>query len=204
MATIINNPEIQARLIAERAAIGADTFDEVWEGVYMMSPLANDEHQQIVARFASIFVNLVEWPGLGDVRTPTNLSDRGKGWEHNYRAPDVAVFLKTGKAKNHGTHWTGAADFLAEIISHDDKSRDKLSFYGSLGVKELLLVDRDPWALELYQLQDGQLELAVRDTLEKPATISLAVVPLDMHLQPGENRPSIEVVHRNTGDRWQV
>jgi Uma2 family endonuclease len=198
MATLIHD------LIAERETTGSDRFDEVWEGAYMMTPLANDEHQQIANRIAYILQNLVEWPGLGDVRTPTNLSDREEGWEHNYRVPDVAVFLKAGKAKNHGTHWSGPADLLVEIISPGDKSREKLSFYAAIGVREVLLVDRDPWALELYELHDSTLQLMNRDTLEQPARISLAVLPLDLRLQPGATRPAIEVMHRGTPDRWLV
>lgn len=204
MATLVHDSAELARLIAERAAMGGDYLDEVWEGEYVMTPLPNDEHQQLATRIASILVSLVEWPGLGDVRTPTNLSDRGKGWEHNYRAPDVAVFLKTGKAVNHNTHWSGPADFLVEIISPGDRSRKKLPFYGKLGVRELLLIDRDPWALELYRLEESELKLVARNTLEQSMPISLAVLPLDWRLQPGSPRPLIEVVHRGTGDRWQV
>jgi hypothetical protein len=204
MATVVRDAAERERLIAERAITGADRYDEVWEGEYVMTPLPNDEHQEIAVQIAFVLQTLFGWPGLGDVRTPTNLSDRAKGWEHNYRAPDVALFLKTGKAINHGTHWSGPADFLVEIISHGDKSRDKLPFYSKLGVRELLLIDRDPWALELYQIQEGQLKLAVRNTLEQPTLISLNVLPLDWRLLPGTKRPVIEISHRGTPDRWQI
>ena len=70
-----------------------------------------------------------------------NLSDRDEGWEQNFREPDVAVFLRDGKAINCGTHWQGAADFLVEIISPGERTREKIPFYSSLGVVELL-VDR--------------------------------------------------------------
>ena len=48
-----------------------------------------------------------------------------------------------------GTHWQGAADFLVEIISPGERTHDKIPFYGSIGVVELLIVNRDPWTLKL-------------------------------------------------------
>jgi hypothetical protein len=39
------------------------------------------------------------------------------------------VFLAEGKAVYCGTHWRGAADFLVEIISHGERTRDKIPFY---------------------------------------------------------------------------
>ena len=59
------------------------------------------------------------------------------------------------------SHICGPADFLVEIISPGDKSRDKLAFYAELGVRELLVVDRYPWSLELYRLGGNELVLAV-------------------------------------------
>ena len=45
MATIIHDRVLQERLQAVRAATGADRYDEVWEGDYMMAPVPNNEHQ---------------------------------------------------------------------------------------------------------------------------------------------------------------
>ena len=71
----------------------------------MMAPMSNDEHQQIVNRFASIFQDAIDWPGLGDVRPGVNVSDRIENWKDNYRVPEVAVFLRDGTAVNHGAFW---------------------------------------------------------------------------------------------------
>ena len=76
MTTIITDRELEQRLRLEREASGADRYDEVWEGAYMMAPMPNDEHQQIVNRLASIFQDTIDWPGLGDVRPGINVSDR--------------------------------------------------------------------------------------------------------------------------------
>jgi hypothetical protein len=77
----------------------------------MMTPLPDDEHQELQLQLATIAQVAIAWPGLGQVRAGTNVSDRIKGWTHNYRCPDVAVYLTGSRARNCGTHWCGGPDF---------------------------------------------------------------------------------------------
>jgi Uma2 family endonuclease len=203
MAIILTDPRLERQLKAEREASGADRYDEVWEGITMMAPLPNNEHQEIATRLACILQEIVGWPGLGDVCAGVNLSDRAEGWEHNYRVPDVAVFLRTGRAENLGTHWRGAADFLVEVISPCDRTREKLDFYSRLGVRELLLVDREPWALELYR--DGPSGLEKVESADLQAgEVRSAVLPLIFRLVSARGRPDIEVGHAESGRTWRV
>jgi Uma2 family endonuclease len=204
MAILVLDSGLGARLKSERQRSDADHYDEVWDGVYVMPPMPNNEHQQIVIRVASIIQDCVGWPGLGDVLAGVNLSDREDGWEHNYRVPDVAVFLRGGRARNLGTHWQGGPEFLAEILSPNDQTRDKLPFYSLLGVREALLIDRDPWVLELYQLQNGHLVEIGRASLQQPAVLASAVLPLAFELVPGQARPFIKVTHRDRAQSWLV
>ena len=78
----------------------------------------------------------------------------------------MAVFLQTNPARRLDTHFLGGPDLLVEILSPHDASRLKLAFYANIGVREVLLVDREPWSLELYQIQEGTLQLAGRTTVE--------------------------------------
>ena len=110
MPTLLLDVQLEQRLQAERAASGADRYDEVWDGVYVMNPMPNDEHQHLVNCFASIFQEVIGWPGLGDVRPGVNVSDRVEKWHENYRVPDVAVFLKSGAARNCEEFWYGGPD----------------------------------------------------------------------------------------------
>ena len=89
-----------------------------------------------------------------------NLSDRADDWEHNYRCPDVAVFLPGNLAEKFEAHYRGPADFLVEIVSPHDNTREKIPFYSALGVRELLIIDRYPWSLELYRHNGKELVLA--------------------------------------------
>ncbi len=208
MATLIMDSAMEERLRAERAESGADRYDEVWEGTHMMAPMPNDEHQQIVMRLASICQEMIDWPGRGDVRPGVNVSDQQDDWTKNYRVPDVAVFLKEGRAKNFGEYWYGGPDFVVEVVSTDDRTRDKLPFYAGVGVRELLLIDRRPWKLELYHLRDKQLNLAGTSELPEGKTLSSAVLPFTLPftfgLVAGDPRPQIQVRHTAGDGEWLV
>ena len=204
MAVLVLDPNLEEQILAERAASDGDQYDEVWEGVYIVTPLPNDEHQEIVSALDSILHEVIAWPKLGKVRAGVNLSDRGEGWEKNYREPDVAVFLGDGKAINHGTHWQGAADFLVEIISPGERTREKIPFYDRIGVVELLVIDRDPWTLELYCRQDGQLTKVAQSTLSVGGALTSQSVGLTFQLLPGDARPQLQVTHRGSARQWLV
>lgn len=132
-----------------------------------------------------------------------NLSDRDDGWEKNCREPDVAAFLKDGKAINHDTHWQGAADSLVEIINPGERTHDKITFYGRIGVVELLVIDRDPWTIELFRQKDDGMEKVGQTTLDAPETLECRSVGLTFQLLPGKQRPMIKAVHPQSGRQWE-
>jgi Uma2 family endonuclease len=204
MAVLITDPSLEERFIEERKICGSDRWDEVWEGVYIVTPLPNNEHQRIVSRLVGILVEVITSSGLGEVFAGVNLSDVDGDWEHDFRGPDVAVFLKTGKAIDCGTHWRGAADFLVEIISPGDRTREKIPFYDRIGVVELLVIDREPWSLELYQRRDGRLQLIGQSTLEKNAVLKSSLLPLSFQLIPAAMRPQIAVEQVLSNHKWLI
>ncbi len=204
MAILVVDPYVEGRLINERKASGADRYDEVWEGIYMMVPMPSDEHQQLVSRFVYIFEETVGMPGFGEVRPGVNLSDRREDWEHNYRVPDVAVFLRDGSAENCGTHWRGGADLIVEITSPGDRTREKIPFYSSLGVVELLLLDCQSWTLELHRREKDQLRKAGQSSVDGGEVLASSAVPLTFQLVSGDPRPQIKVTHVDTGRSWLV
>jgi Uma2 family endonuclease len=204
MATMVLDPYVEEQILVERAASDGHRHDEVWEGVYIMTPLPNSDHQDIVGELDSILRRLIRRPRLGHVFPGVNLSDRNEGWEKNFREPDVAVFLHDGKAVNHGTHWQGPADFLVEIMSPGERTREKIPFYSSIGVVELLIIDRAPWTLELYRNQNGQLVKVGRSTPATPETLVSEAVGLTFHLIPGDVRPRIHVAHPASGRQWLI
>ena len=204
MAIMVLDPYVEQQVLAARVGSDGNQYDEVWEGVYIVSPLPNNEHQQLVLELAYVLGEAIGRSGRGRVFPGVNLSDRDKGWDQNFREPDVALFLRDGKAIDCGTHWRGAADFLVEIISPGERTRDKIPFYSSLGVVELLIIDRDPWTLEFYRHQNGQLEKVGQSTLAAPEVLASQTVGLTFQLLPGEQRPQIQVTHPASNRQWQI
>ena len=47
MAIMVLDPYVEERLIADRESSQANRYDEVWEGVYVMTPLPNNDHQEL-------------------------------------------------------------------------------------------------------------------------------------------------------------
>lgn len=204
MATLVTDPFVEERLKLERQQWGADRYDEVWEGLYIMTPIPDVEHQQIVMRISAILQEIVGWPGLGDVFPGVNLTEREDDWQYDYRVPDVGVVLHGGKAEDRGTHLRGGADFLVEVTSPDDRTYEKIPFYARLGVREFLVVDRSTWTLELYRFGEGDLKRVGQSSLDKPDVLQSEVVPLQFRVVPGAARPNIEVTHGESGRSWLV
>ncbi|MEZ0264108.1 MAG: Uma2 family endonuclease [Phycisphaerae bacterium] len=200
---LIAESHVEERLIAERQALGLDAHDEVWDGVYFMPPIANNEHQALLGELVMIFGVVVNWKGLGRVFPGANVSDR-EDWKTNYRVPDVLVFLNGNPAQNRFTHWLGGPDLAVEIISSRDRSREKLDFYAAVGTREVLLIDREPWRLELYRLTEGRMVEVGRSEVPTSAVIASAVVPLTFRLIEGSERPRIEVTGREAGQEWVI
>ncbi|MGA2797482.1 MAG: Uma2 family endonuclease [Thermoguttaceae bacterium] len=202
MTTMVLDRNLEQRVLEERRAWGADKFDEVWEGIYMMTPLANFEHQSLAGKFCAILNELLGWQGLAEVLPGVNLAATTGEWTEDFRCPDVAVFLRDTQAKNCDTHWRGAADFLIEITSPGDRTHEKIAFYNQIGVHEVLIVNRETWTLELYQRKDNQLQKTAESRLPESATLVSLKVPLAFRLQPGEKRPLIEVNHSAGNQQW--
>ena len=204
MVTMVLDSDVLKDLVAERQSRGIDQFDEVWEGVDVMAPMANLEHQRIATAIANVFCNLFDVQNLGETYAGCNISDRVEDWKQNYRCPDVALYLTGTTAIPYDAFWYGGPDFGIEIISPHDRSREKLDFYAKVGTRELLLIDRDPWALELYRLDEKALLLVDTSTLEQPHVLTSQVVPLTWKLVPGESRPQIEIHHADDRQQWSV
>jgi Uma2 family endonuclease len=205
MALVSLVPSELKRLIRRRRRTGADRFDEVWDGVYVMAPIADNEHQSLGLRLAIGFTNALEPVQTTQIFPGCNVSDQPERWKRNYRCPDVAIFSPGNPAQDCKSHWYGGPDFAVEIISRFDRSRKKFGFYKSVGVRELLLVDRNPWALELYRADIADWVLVGRADLQiSQGAIVSELLGLTFQLVPGIPRPQIEIVRKETGGKWLV
>ena len=170
---------VQAQaLIRVRQEQGLDSYDEVWNGVYIVPPLANNPHQNLVGLLTAILYEVIVLPGQGLVQPGVNVSDRRAGWEDNYRVPDLVVVRKGSRAVDCTTHWCGGPDFLIEIESPGDETEEKLPFYSAVGVQELLIIHRDTRELRLYR-HDGDQLVGVGPSVGRGKKgLASAVVPL--------------------------
>ena len=134
-----------------------DLYDEVWEGMYVMPSMPNNAHQELVDDLGAIFNEVIKRQRLGKSYPGVNVSDRRKGWEHNFRVPDVVVLLNNSRAVNYGTFIYGGPDFLIEIYGPNEGPQEKMPFYEKVRVQELLLIHRDSGELILYRHNGKQL-----------------------------------------------
>lgn len=203
MAAQTQDPELEAELIAQRRESGGDRYDEVWDGVYVMSSMANNQHQRFVTEFATVLSVVIQWTGRGSVVAGVNVSSSRDNWNQNYRVPDVAVFLNETTAENRDTHWFGGPDFAVEIVSPHDRTRQKLDFYAQVGTREQQIVDRDPWLLELFRLKDAKLQSVGQSTLERPDALASETTGVSWSLIAGDDRPQIRIAQPG-GEEWVV
>ena len=204
MAILVLDPMQEGKVHKMWPGLDDDRWTEVWEGVTVMSPLANNEHQNLVIALGSVFWAVVESPGLGLTHSGVNLSDRTPNWVENYRNPDVTVYLNGNPAVDHGTHYVGGPDFAVEVVSPGENPTAKFAFYAAVGTRELLIVYRDPWKLELFALEGGVLTLAGSSTLSSPAVCTSVALGLTLRLVEGTRRPRIAVTQPSTGHTWSV
>jgi len=204
MTLIIADRAVADRVISARAASKLDRWDEVWDGDYFMAPAPNNEHSRIATRLAVSLDAVVSSKSKGEVYVGPNVSDRDENWTKNYRVPDVAVYLNGNPAEDRKTHWLGGPDLAVEIVSEEDRTYEKIPFYASLGTRELLIIDRNPWMLTIFQLQNGELTETGISRPKENQWIESAVVSLSWRLTGFESTPTIEVRDPTTGQVWQI
>jgi Uma2 family endonuclease len=198
-------PTLARQLIQERQERGIDKYDEVWDGVYVMPPLANNPHQSLATKLAGILLNAITFEGRGDVFAGANVSDRRHHWDKNFRAPDVVVVLNDSRAVDCITHWMGGPDFLVEIQSPRDETNAKMPFYSAIQVRELLIIHRDTRQLRLYRHDGQQLAPVEPADLEGEEWLASAVVPLAFRRTGRRGRWSTEVRRTDgTPGHWTV
>jgi Uma2 family endonuclease len=189
----ILDPEMCRDLVQRRQERGIDRHDEVWDGVYVVPPLASNPHQLLVGLMCAILHDVIGAPGKGQVLPGANVSDRREGWEHNYRDPDVVVTLEGGRAVDCTTHYWGGPDFLIEIQSPGDDTDEKIPFYSALEVRELLIIHRDTRELRLYRHDGEQLAPVEPSEFQGKKWLVSEVLPLAFRRKAQRGGPRTEV-----------
>ena len=202
---VLLDDDILDRLIAERKRLGIDCYDEVWDGMYVIPAPPGTAQQELVDDLGTILREVVKKEGRGKTYPGVNVSDRRKGWENNFRCPDLAVVLNNGKAVDCGAYFYLGPDFLVEVESPGDDTEEKVPFYGKVGVRELLIIHRDKRTLRLLR-HDGQELVLVKPTNgEGKQWLVSEVLPLAFRRTLAKGVPRTEV--RRTDDQpahWTI
>src|SRR5215208_3179993 len=149
MPVLVLDPELADRILADREALpGEYRREEVWDGVTVIMPEGDNPHDRIASFFHGVFFMVFGLSGGHALHFRVNVSDRDEGWMSNFRVPDMCIYMAGTTARDSGSHWVGGPDFLLEVVSPGDRSRDKFDFYAGIGTREVLILDRDPWQME--------------------------------------------------------
>jgi Uma2 family endonuclease len=159
-------------LLDERHAKDIDRADELWEGVLHMVPPPLGEHSDIQSELIVLFHRAGRARGLV-ARCEIGIFNH----RHDYRVPDAAVV----RAEHRIREGLRGAELVLEVRSPLDETDRKLDWYIARGVSEILIVDRDSRAVELYVGRDGKA-LPVPpddDGCVDLATVGLRLGPVD-------------------------
>ena len=138
--------ELEA-VLERRRKIGADTHDEIWDGVLHMAPAPQRRHAQIQWQLSRILGPLADTAGL------CGLGEFNLGQPDDYRVPDAGLARPGTDAL-----YLPTAALVVEVLSPDDKTWEKLPFYAEHGVDELLIVDPETRKVDWLGLAAGKYE----------------------------------------------
>jgi Uma2 family endonuclease len=142
--------------LAHRRLTGIDRFDEMWEGVLHMAPAPAYEHQRIVSALDRFLGRLCETDGRGTLTIQINVFGDTAIPSQDYRIPDL-TFVAAGREHVLAADGArGGPDAVIEVRSPHDETYDKLPFFARLGVREVIVIDRDSKRTEIYRLAGTQ------------------------------------------------
>jgi len=134
--------EIDEGMLAERARLGLDRRDEMWEGVLHMVPQPSGRHQVLATALARY---LYDHAGRRGCEVANEIGTYAE--DRDYRVPDVAVFPRSSRV---GRGVDGPPLVLFEILSPGDESREKVPWYLSRGSVAVVILNPDTFAVEVH------------------------------------------------------
>ncbi len=148
-------PELEA-LKQRRQRAGLDRLDEVWEGVLHLVPAPHGRHAKVAQQLAELLGPPAREAGLEPTMHEFNIGDG----EHDFRVPDGGLHRPSPAEL-----WYPTAALVVEIVSPGDETWDKLPFYASHQVDELLIVDPHERSIHWLALFSGEYREAERSGL---------------------------------------
>lgn len=155
-AVLVSVSEAELR---ERRLRGHDRHDEMWEGELHMVPAPFWKHQDMLAELLQFLRGESKRRSSGVVVGGAGVHDPADPI-HNFRIPDLSFVARGNEQVIQERGIVGAADAVLEVRSPDDETYEKLPFFAKLGVREVVVIDRDTRRPEVFRLA-GKTYLAV-------------------------------------------
>lgn len=150
MSTVVRGEQPVIRdWLAQRRALGQDTHDEVWEGVYYVAPQASVAHAMVQKQVMGVLEDYAKAVGLIGV-AEFNLGEAG-----DFRVPDGG-WLDAVPALDQV--YAPTASIVLEVLSPDDKTWEKFPFYASRGVEEVLVADPQTRSVRCWERRGEQYQ----------------------------------------------
>lgn len=126
-------------LLERRRELDIDRRDELWEGVWHLTPPASYNHERVGIQLAILLDPLARAAGM-ELNGQVGIGERKK----SFRVPDL-VIVRPAEAK---PQCQKTAALVIEILSARDTAPEKLGFYAEHGVDEVLFVDPQKRSVE--------------------------------------------------------
>jgi Uma2 family endonuclease len=155
--------QISEHELAARRRTGLDRWDEMWDGELHMPPALSDEHQRMLDDLIEFLRPLLRSSSRGTLRSGINVFDDPVKSD-NYRIPDL-TFVALGREAILAADGVrgGAPDAVIEIRSPDDETYEKLPFFARVGVREVIVIDRDTKRTAIFRLAGSRYVELQRD-----------------------------------------
>lgn len=135
-------------MLDERHRLGLDGRDEMWDGVLHMVPPPSGPHQRLSGDFYAALYARARALGL--------VPHFETGLFHvtdDFRIPDQ-LYCRPEHLSERGAE---GAELVVEVRSPRDETYDKIPFYTSCAVREMLVIHPGEHRAELLRAVDGEL-----------------------------------------------
>ena len=136
--------------LKERARLGIDRFDEMWEGVLHVVPPPGLTHQRIGSELHAFFKLKLRDQNI-EVLYETGVHRPGSEGQ-DYRVPDLVFFGADDTSIQSERGIEGAPLAILEIRSPNDETYEKFGFWADLGVMEIIVISPESRAAEVFRL----------------------------------------------------
>jgi len=140
--TIVAHGGVLDDWLQRRRALGLNKRDEMWNGIYHVTPHAHASHGRLAARLIIGLDCAASAAGL------IALTEFNLGVDGDFRVPDLG-FIPVTEEDQLGLY-VPSASVVVEILSPDDASYAKVPFYLAHGVHEVWLLDPTRQRLSIH------------------------------------------------------